>query len=108
MADGERLILIAVNGATALGHPASAQSTPFTGGGPTALSRDGRLFAHLAEADAVRVVDPNTYEIVEVRSNKPIRYGTEPIVMSGTFAVLRHDPSGVIYRMSDAVLVAQK
>ncbi|TMH33432.1 MAG: hypothetical protein E6H66_12235 [Betaproteobacteria bacterium] len=48
------------------------------------------------------------YEIVEVRSNKPIRYGTEPIVMSGTFAVLRHDPSGVIYRMSDAVLVAQK
>ncbi|HKE41495.1 MAG TPA: hypothetical protein VKG21_16760 [Casimicrobiaceae bacterium] len=46
------------------------------------------------------------YEIVEVRSSKPIRYGVEPIVVSGKFAVLRHDPSGVVYRMSDAVAVA--
>ena len=45
------------------------------------------------------------YEIVEVRSSKPVRYGVEPIVVSGKFAVLKHDPSGVIYRMSDAVLV---
>jgi hypothetical protein len=48
------------------------------------------------------------YEIVEVRSSKPVRYGVEPIVVSGKFAVLKHDPSGVIYRMSDAVLVAGK
>lgn len=46
------------------------------------------------------------YEIVEVRSTKPIRYLVEPIVVSGKFAVLKHDPSGVIYRMSDAVAVA--
>jgi hypothetical protein len=48
------------------------------------------------------------YEIVEVRSSKPVRYGFEPIVVSGTFSVLKHDPSGVIYRMSDAVVVAGK
>lgn len=48
------------------------------------------------------------YEIVEVTSAKPVHYGTEPIVMSGKFTVLRNDPSGVIYRMSDATLVAGK
>jgi len=48
------------------------------------------------------------YEIVEVRSTKPVRYGFEPIVVSGKFEVLKHDPSGVIYRMSDAVVVAGK
>jgi uncharacterized protein len=48
------------------------------------------------------------YEIVEVLSSKPISYGFEPIVVAGRLVVLKHDPAGVIYRMSDATLVAAK
>jgi len=45
-------------------------------------------------------------EIVEVLSKKPVTYGTEPIVVGGKFAVLKHEPSGVVYRMSDAIVIA--
>src|SRR6266478_112534 len=48
------------------------------------------------------------YEVVEVLSRKPMAYGFEPIVVAGRLSVLKHDPAGVIYRMSDATLVAAK
>ena len=48
------------------------------------------------------------YEVVEVLSRKPMAYGFEPIVVAGRLSVLKHDPAGVIYRMSDAALVAAK
>ena len=40
--------------------------------------------------------------IVEVYTRKPIAYSMEPIVVAGTFAVLANDPSGVLYRLTDA------
>jgi hypothetical protein len=40
--------------------------------------------------------------IVEVQAKTAIRYGFEPIVMEGKFAVLRDDPSGVLYRLTEA------
>ena len=43
--------------------------------------------------------------IVEVLARKPVAYGFEPIVVSGRFAVLTGDVSGVLYRMTDAVSV---
>jgi uncharacterized protein len=43
--------------------------------------------------------------IVEVFSSKPVRYGLEPIVVSGKLAVLRNDPTGVLYRLTKAELV---
>jgi hypothetical protein len=45
-------------------------------------------------------------EMVEVFSSAPVRYSLEPVVISGTFAVLSHDPSGIYYRIADAVQVA--
>ena len=48
------------------------------------------------------------YEIVEVLSKKPLVYGVDPVVVAGRLDVLKHDPAGVIYRMSDATLVAPK
>ena len=48
------------------------------------------------------------YEIVEVRSSKPVAYGFEPIVVAGRLSVLKHDPAGVIYRMSNATVVAMR
>src|SRR5438046_7928355 len=44
--------------------------------------------------------------IVEVLARKPVAYGFEPIVVAGRFAVLKDDPAGVLYRMTDAEYVA--
>jgi hypothetical protein len=40
--------------------------------------------------------------MVEVFCKTPIKYSLEPVTVSGTFAVLRNDPSGLLYRMADA------
>ena len=44
--------------------------------------------------------------IVEVYTRKPVAYSMEPILVAGTFAVLANDPSGVLYRLTDAEPVA--
>ena len=44
--------------------------------------------------------------IVEVRAKAPVAYAMEPLILSGTLAVLKDDPSGVLYRLSDAEPVA--
>ena len=44
--------------------------------------------------------------IVEVHAKKPLAYGFEPIVVAGRFAVLKDDPAGVLYRMTEAEYVA--
>lgn len=41
--------------------------------------------------------------MVEIRTRKPVKYTFEPIVVTGRLAVLRDDPTGVFYRISDAV-----
>ena len=40
--------------------------------------------------------------VVEVVAKTPVKYGFEPIVVSGRFAVLKDDPNGVLYRLTDA------
>lgn len=45
--------------------------------------------------------------IVEVQAKTPIKYGFDPIVISGRFSVLRDDPTGLFYRLTDAVVVSQ-
>lgn len=40
--------------------------------------------------------------VVEVLAKTPVKYGFEPIVVSGRFAVLKDDPAGVLYRLTDA------
>jgi len=42
--------------------------------------------------------------LVEVKTKAPVRFGFEPIVLSGKLAVLKDDPTGVFYRLTDAVL----
>jgi len=41
--------------------------------------------------------------LVEVKSKKPVTYGFEAIVLSGKLEVLKDDPTGVFYRLTDAV-----
>jgi len=46
--------------------------------------------------------------IVEVRAKTPIKYGMEPVVLSGKFSVLKDDPTGLYYRLTDATPVGSK
>ena len=46
--------------------------------------------------------------LVEVHAKKALSYGFEPIVVAGRFEVLKDDPAGVLYRMTDAEAVAAK
>jgi hypothetical protein len=41
-------------------------------------------------------------QLVEVRAKTPVKYGFEPIVVSGKFVVLKDDPMGLYYRLTDA------
>ncbi len=41
-------------------------------------------------------------QLVEVRSKNPVKYTFEPVVLSGKLAVLKDDPTGVYYRLTDA------
>ena len=41
--------------------------------------------------------------LVEVKMKKPVAYGMEPVVLTGKLAVLKNDPTGVFYRLTDAV-----
>jgi uncharacterized protein len=40
--------------------------------------------------------------VVEVIAKKEVRYGFEPIVVGGKFAVVKDDAAGVLYRLIDA------
>jgi hypothetical protein len=42
--------------------------------------------------------------LVEVKTRQPVAYGVAPVVLSGKLAVLKDDPTGVFYRLTDAVL----
>jgi uncharacterized protein len=40
--------------------------------------------------------------LVEVKSKRPVKYSFEPIVVTGKLSVLKDDPTGVFYRITDA------
>jgi hypothetical protein len=44
--------------------------------------------------------------VVEVIAKKKVAYGFEPIILSGKFAVLKDDPTGMLYRLTDAEPIA--
>jgi hypothetical protein len=46
-------------------------------------------------------------QLVEVQAKAPVKYGFDPIVLSGRFQVLRDDPMGLYYRLVDAVPIGQ-
>lgn len=46
-------------------------------------------------------------QMVEVQAKTPVKYGFEPIVVSGRFTVLRDDAMGLYYRLTDAVAITK-
>jgi WD40 repeat protein/tRNA A-37 threonylcarbamoyl transferase component Bud32 len=73
MTDGQHVILTDIGGGLRVWQPQTGrliQPFPSHLGIPTALSRDGRQLAHVAEAGAARVVDPSSgREIFALRSH---------------------------------------
>lgn len=47
-------------------------------------------------------------QMVEVQAKSPVKYGFEPILLTGKLAVLKDDPMGLYYRLTDAVLTVTK
>jgi uncharacterized protein len=47
-------------------------------------------------------------QLVEVQAKAPVKYGFEPIVLTGKLAVLKDDPMGLYYRLTDAVVTVAK
>jgi uncharacterized protein len=41
--------------------------------------------------------------MVEVKSKTPVKYTFEPVVLAGKLAILKDDPTGVFYRLTEAV-----
>jgi hypothetical protein len=46
-------------------------------------------------------------QLVEVLAKNPVKYGFDPIVISGKFSVLKDDAMGLYYRLTDAIAVSQ-
>jgi uncharacterized protein len=47
-------------------------------------------------------------QMVEVQTKTAVKYGFEPIILTGKLAVLKDDPMGLYYRLTDAVLTVAK
>ena len=45
-------------------------------------------------------------QLVEVVAKTSVKYGFDPIVVTGKFVVLKDDPMGLYYRLTDAVAVS--
>jgi hypothetical protein len=43
--------------------------------------------------------------MVEVKTKTPVKYSLEAVVVEGQFAVLKDDPYGLFYRITDAVAI---
>jgi len=43
--------------------------------------------------------------MVEVKTKTPVKYTFEPVVVSGKLTVLKDDPTGIFYRITDATPV---
>ena len=41
--------------------------------------------------------------LVEVKTKRPVKYTFEPVIVTGKLSVLKDDPTGVFYRIVDAV-----
>jgi hypothetical protein len=46
-------------------------------------------------------------QLVEVQAKTPVKYGFEPVVVSGRLVVLKDDPMGLYYRLTDAVAITK-
>lgn len=47
-------------------------------------------------------------QIVEIQARTPVKYGLDPVVLSGRFALVYDGDGGLLYRLTDATAVEKK
>ena len=67
--------------------------------------RQKRFILSAMPVDCAFCVPGGPDQLVEIQAKNPVKYGFEAIVVSGKLAVLRDDPMGLYYRLTDAVIV---
>src|SRR5688500_4753591 len=67
--------------------------------------RQKRFILSVMPVDCAFCVPGGPDQLVEIQAKNPVKYGFEAIVVSGKLAVLRDDPMGLYYRLTDAVIV---
>ena len=67
--------------------------------------RQKRFILSAMPVDCAFCVPGGPDQLVEIQAKNPVKYGFEAIVVSGKLAVLRDDPMGLYYRLTDAVVV---
>lgn len=67
--------------------------------------RQTRFLITAVPVDCAFCLPAGPEALVEVLARTPVRYGIEPIVVSGRFSVLKDDAGGLLYRLTGAVAV---
>ena len=56
-------------------------------------------------SDCAFCVPGSAEQFAEVLAKKPVKYTNDPITVSGTFALVRDDSGGLLYRLTEAVMI---
>jgi len=64
--------------------------------------RQGRFLISAVPPDCAFCLPAGPEALVEVVAKGPVKFGGEPIVVVGKFAVLKDDDGGLLYRLADA------
>ena len=56
-------------------------------------------------SDCAFCVPGSAEQYAEVLARKPVKYTNDPITVSGTFALVRDDSGGLLYRLTEAVMI---
>ena len=61
------------------------------------------LLSSVPQSCPFHVHVPGAESLVEVRAAKPVRFTWDGVILTGKLSVLKNDPDGVLYRLTDAV-----
>ena len=61
------------------------------------------LLSSVPQSCPFHVHVPGAESLIEVRTSKPVKFTWDGVILMGKLAVLRNDPDGVLYRLTDAV-----
>src|SRR5262249_48443297 len=62
-----------------------------------------RFLLAAQSTDCAYCVPTGPEGLIEVQARNPVKYGLDPITVTGKLVLVRDDASGLFYRMTDAV-----
>jgi len=60
------------------------------------------LLSKVPQSCPFHVHVPGAESLIEVRTTKPVAFTWDGVILSGKLSVLRNDPEGILYRLTDA------